>query len=246
MPFSGSEDNHLTLQGKHAMVSFAAPGCIEVVAEMCQSFTLDNGAFSFWKNGKEMDLDALSDWVTLWSRHPSCDWYCIPDVIGGDEHANEVIRAKWFNKVSSDVWRRGVPIWHLHESLDVLRGFLKWGTPIAIGSSGDYSKIGTNKWWGRMAEAMGVLCDEDGYPKTKIHGLRMLDPTIFSHFPFSSADSTNVARNIGLDGRWSGSYAPKSKRMRALLMMERIEAHASANRWCGSGMGAAPNYELFG
>jgi len=42
---------------------------------------------------------------------------------------------------------------------------------------------------------MEVCCDADGMPKTKLHGLRMLDPVIFSHMPLSSADSCNVARN---------------------------------------------------
>ena len=97
-----------------------------------------------------------------------------------------------------------------------------------------------------MAEAMDVACDSDGYPKAKLHGLRMLDPTVFSHFPFASADSTNVARNCGLDVRWNGPYAPRSRRMRALILMERIEAHAAAHRWAGSGVGAAQNGELFG
>ena len=96
-----------------------------------------------------------------------------------------------------------------------------------------------------MAEAMGVLCDEQGRPKVQIHGLRMLDNTVFSHFPFSSADSTNVARNCGIDKAWNGPYAPKSADTRALVMMERIEAHASAKVWSGSN-GMTQNNDLFG
>lgn len=229
------------------MVSFADSSAVEIVAELCQSFTLDNGAFSAWKSGKALCLEGLAAWITQWVRHPACDWYCIPDVIGGDEHDNAQLRAEWHQLVNFDVRQKGVPIWHLHEPLAVLQEFMVWPTPvIALGSSGQYAEIGTPQWWSRMAEAMSVICDQDGYPKKKIHGLRMLDPTIFSHFPFSSADSTNVARNIGLDGRWNGTYSPKTKRMRAMIIMERIEAHASASRWCGSGVGAAPNYELFG
>ena len=97
-----------------------------------------------------------------------------------------------------------------------------------------------------MAEAMDVMCDGAGIPRTKLHGLRMLDPTVFSHFPFSSADSTNVARNIGIDQAWNGPYAPKSRYMRALILMDRIESHAAAARWGGSGVGAMKNAELFG
>ena len=54
-----------------------------------------------------------------------------------------------------------------------------------------------------MAEALEAVCFEngggDGMPMTKLHGLRMLDPSIFSHIP-------------------------------ALVMADRIEAHASAHR----------------
>lgn len=83
-----------------------------------------------------------------------------------------------------------------------------------------------------MAEAMGAACDDDGRPRAKLHGLRMLDPRVFSCFPFSSADSTNVARNIGIDQAWaSNAYAPASQYTRALVLMERIERHASASRW---------------
>jgi hypothetical protein len=237
----------MAMAGKHCMVSFAHPSQAAMAAELCQSFTLDNGAFSAWKTKRQLDVGKLADWVSQWLRHPSCDWYCIPDTIGGDEHENAAMRAKWFNQVSGEVWRKGVPIWHLHEPLEVLRNFLTWPSPaIALGSSGEFATIGTRRWWSRMAEAMETVCDEDGYPKKKIHGLRMLDPTIFSHFPFSSADSTNVARNVGIDKKWAGPYAPASRKTRALILMERIENHAAASRWAGSGGGAMPNQELFG
>lgn len=62
-----------------------------------------------------------------------------------------------------------------------------------------------------MAEIMEVACDSEGYPRSKLHGLRMLDTVLFAHIPLSSADSCNVARNIGIDQAWKGSYTPKSK-----------------------------------
>jgi hypothetical protein len=111
-----------------------------------------------------------------------------------------------------------------------------------LGSSGQFAQIGTPRWWGRMSEAMAVVT-EDGIPVTRLHGLRMLDPVVFSHIPFASADSTNVARNIGIDSRWTGPYSPKSRQARALV---RIESHAAAHRWNGEASGVAQNHELFG
>ena len=71
----------------------------------------------------------------------------------------------------------------------------------------------------------------NGEPLCKIHGLRMLNPEVFTRFPFSSADSTNIGRNIGIDQTWRGNYMPPNKDMRAAVMRSRIEAHNAPNRW---------------
>ncbi|ELY3796825.1 hypothetical protein SMX68_004106 [Cronobacter sakazakii] len=55
----------------------------------------------------------------------------------------------------------------------------------------------------------------------------MLNPLIFTKLPLASADSTNVARNIGIDKAWSGAYAPASKETRAAVLVERIESFNS-------------------
>jgi hypothetical protein len=43
-------------QRRHGFVSFANPQQIELAAEVCQSFALDNGAFTIWKQGGTMDV----------------------------------------------------------------------------------------------------------------------------------------------------------------------------------------------
>lgn len=245
-PFSGKRDGMVfSLQRRHAMVSFAQPECLATVAEVCQSFTIDNGAFSTWKSGKEYDIEGYADFISKWYKHPGFDWYIIPDSIDGDLADNHRLRAQWGNLVNGDIWRLGVPVWHLHEPLEELQYLTVAYDRIAFGSSGDYSEVGSKKWWARMTEAMKVVCCADGHPKCKLHGLRMLDPTIFSHFPFSSADSTNVARNIGIDSAWHGTYQPVSRETRAHIMIERIEQHAAASRWCDT-RGVKQNLELFG
>ena len=82
-----------------------------------------------------------------------------------------------------------------------------------------------------MAEIMEVCCDGDGVPRTKLHGLRMLDPQIFGNLPLSSADSTNIGRNVGIDAHWNGSYQPVGKPARARVMRQRIEAYNAPARW---------------
>jgi hypothetical protein len=225
--------------GRHAMVSFEHPEQIEVAAEVCKSVVLDNGAFTAWKAGRKYDFGGYIEWVKKWLKHPAVEWCVIPDIIDGGEGANDMQLHKWFYGLN------GVPVYHMHESLGRLERLVGRYPRVALGSSGDWSEPNTDDWWARIAEMMEVACDKDGMPRCKLHGLRMLDTRIFSHMPLSSADSVNVSRNVGFDQRWNGPYAPRSKAMRALIMMDRIEGHAAASRWCGSN-GVQHNMELLG
>jgi hypothetical protein len=232
LPFSGGLKNEMMLKGKHGFVSFAHSSSVNLAAEICQSFAIDNGAFSAWKSGKDFDLEGYAEYIEQWHNHPAFDFYIMPDSIEGDEQENVVMRSTWFKRIGGRLFGKGVPVWHLHEPLDVLRYFVRAYDRIALGSSGEYGQIGNDKWWERMAEAMSILCDNEGRPKVKLHGLRMLDPAIFSQFPFSSADSTNVGRNCGLDNRWEGPYTTGiSATTRAVILIDRIESHTSAVTW---------------
>jgi hypothetical protein len=77
---------------------------------------------------------------------------------------------------------------------------------------------------------MTVLCDAEGRPRCKLHGLRMLNPEIFTQLPLSSADSTNAAQNKDLLNRY-GMYPPPTSSQRAAVIADRIEAHNSAPLW---------------
>lgn len=239
VPFSGDKINLQSLSRRHAMVSFSAPHDMAQVAEITQSFTLDNGAFSAWKKGKVLDIDGFMKWASVWVNHPGCDFAIIPDEIEGSEKDNDALLSLAPNKHN---W---CPVWHLHESIERAERLANEWPRLALGSSGDFSDIGTQKWWDKISEALNAIT-RNGVPFTKLHGLRMLDPRIFSLIPFSSADSTNVGRNIGLDARWSGPYVPSSQYARALVIMDRIENHASASRWIPDLNINNSNMDLFG
>ena len=225
---------------RHAMVSYEHPEQLEVAAEICQSIVLDNGAFSAWKSGTSYDFEGYFSWCQQWLRHPCVDWCVIPDKIDGTEQDNDDLLAAWALPAFLSV-----PVWHLHESLDRLERLMAYPR-IALGSSGDFAVVGNDRWWKRMAAAMDVICDADGYPKVKLHGLRMLNPGVFSKLPFASADSCMVARNVGMDSRWRSSIVPKSRLVRAQILMERIERHASSAYWSKSAIYGYQNMELFG
>jgi hypothetical protein len=216
------------LAGRHALVPFPRQDDMGVVAEVCQSFVFDNGAFSVWKKGGTLDIDGYTRWVDDWHRHPGFDWALIPDVIDGDERENNRLLHQWPNHLP------GVPVWHLHESLERLQHLAAGWTTVAFGSSGQWASPGTKAWWARMAEAMDAVCDDHGRPICRLHGLRMLDPQIFQCLPFASADSTNAAVNGGSISRF-GMYAPPTAGQRAAVIADRIEAHNSSPTWLRSG-----------
>ena len=165
-------------------------------------------------------------WAAACKLIPSCDWAVIPDVIDGDEAANDALVAEW----PLPKWF-GAPVWHMHESLDRLERLAASFPRVCIGSSGEFATIGTTAWWGQMARAMRVICDDSGQPLVKLHGLRMLNPEIFTRLPFASADSTNIGRNVGIDKSWTGSYPPAGKPARARVMRQRIESHNAPAQW---------------
>jgi len=223
------------LKGRHALISFYRPEDIETAAEVCQSFCVDNGAFSAWKSGNPVaDWQPYYDFVNGWYRHPAFDWAIIPDVIDGDEEANDNLLDEWPSQVE------GVPVWHMHESMERLDRLCGWPR-LALGSSGDYATVGTEHWWRRMQEAMEVIC-VDGRPRARLHGLRMLDPMIFTRLPLASADSTNAVRNSSSYPRF-GMYIPPNASTRMTIIAERIEAHQSAAVW--QPMVASQRYQLF-
>jgi len=210
----------VAIKAGHAFVSFARPEQLGLAVAACQSFAGDNGAFAAWRKGAPVtDWAPFYRWAEACKRQPSCDFVVIPDVIDGTEADNDALLEEW----PLPAWF-GAPVWHLHESLQRLQRLATTYPRICLGSSAEYAYIGTPRWWQRMNEAMRVVCDDAGQPCCRLHGLRMLDPQIFTQFPFASADSTNIGRNIGIDQAWTGSYTPPTKESRVQVMRDRIES----------------------
>lgn len=215
-------------RGRHAFISYAEPRQIELAASVCQSFAIDNGAFSLWKAGKAVDWDGYYAWSEKWLRHPACDWAVIPDVIEGSEAENDALIEQWPHG------DRGVPVWHLNESPERLARLARTWPRVALGSSAEWDVRRPSKCLERLAAVLPFITDAKGFPVTKLHGLRMLNPALTRYVPLASADSTNVARNIGIDSAWTGSYAPATKETRADVLVERIESTPTPAVFCGA------------
>lgn len=229
-PVGGTkQDAARFLLGRHALVPFSYPCDLPIALEACQSVCLDNGAFTLWKKGGDVDVPAYRAWVESVAGHPSLDWCLIPDKIDGTEADNRRLVDDW-----NLPGVLGVPVWHLHESEEWLDELATRFPTVALGSSGQWATPGTAPWWQRMGEAMAVVCDAQGRPRCRLHGLRMLDPEVFTRLPLASADSTNAAVNCGSLGRF-GSYLPPTASQRAEVIAARIEAYNSAPRWIPAG-----------
>jgi hypothetical protein len=226
MAGSGKITDHVQLAtSRHVFVSFAHPRCLSLVAPVCNSFALDNGAFSAWKSGAEFDYDGFVEFVEIWGKHPAFNFCVIPDVIDGDEQANDEFLERWRGGNT-----HAAPVWHMHESLERLERLVETYSIVCLGSSGEYSQPNSKVWWERMEKAMDVATDEDGFPKAKLHGLRMLNPEVFTRLPLHSADSTNAERNSMFD-QYFGRYTPPTKGQRAAVIANRVEAQQSASMW---------------
>lgn len=215
------------LAGRHSFVSFGHPEQLPIAIEVCQSFALDNGAFSAWMSGTPItDWMPFYKWVAKYMNTPNFDFAVIPDVIDGTEQDNDKLL-----KSCPLPAHMMAPVWHMHETTSRLQYLARTYPRVCIGSSGEFSSVGTSRWWNRINEAMNSIIDPNGQPICKLHGLRMLDPDVFTRLPFSSADSTSVGRGIGIDSKWTGSYQPPDKDWRAQVLAARIESHSSANKW---------------
>lgn len=226
-PIGGTrQDVARFLLGRHALVPFPRQDDMGAVSEFCQSFVLDNGAFSVWKRGEVLDVPGFTRWAEEWHRHPAFEWALIPDDIEGGEAENDALLRDW----PISLRHVGVPVWHANESIERLVTLCQQWRTVALGSSGQWSTPGTSGWWNRMSEAMNAICDDQGRPMAKLHGLRMLDPGIFTKLPLASADSTNAAVNSGSLDRF-GMYVPPTAAQRSAVIAERIESHNSAASW---------------
>jgi hypothetical protein len=206
-------------RGRHAFVSFAEPRQIGLAAAVCQTFALDNGAFSRRRAGQPVAWQQYYEWCAEWLSHPACDWAVIPDVIEGTEDENDKLLSEW------PFGHCGVPVWHLNESPERLVRLAAEWPRVALGSADEWDVSVPSRCLQRLYDVLPAICDR-GRPTVKLHGLRMLSHQIIGSVPLASADSTNVARNIGLDGNWaSGAYPPATKETRAVVLTERIESH---------------------
>jgi hypothetical protein len=212
----------LELAGRCFCVPYSDGRDVEVCHEIGQSVMLDNGAFSFWKTGKQTDWNGYYAWCEPWLENQTT-WAVIPDVIDGSEAENDELLQAW------PFGYRGAPVWHMHESLDRLSRLVFGWPRVCIGSSGEYATVGDSRWRRRMDEAFNRMCG-NGPPPVWLHMLRGMSLSE-SEYPFASVDSTDIARNHNrpqhtvrkLADRWDGRQCPSRWRVRIFDQLSMME-----------------------
>lgn len=179
----------LDLAGKHVCISYSMKweSQAALARQIMQSIMFDNGAFTVYQKGGQLDINAVYRWLEPHLKHPH--WAVIPDVIGGDVDDQKRMVATWaFPKsLGAPVWHLGLPIRYLLDLAD------DWDR-ICFGSSGEYWKIGSPEWCRRMEEATDALYHYLGYFPW-MHGLRMMSQ-VGKSYPLASVDSVNLVMNF--------------------------------------------------
>lgn len=213
------------LGGRHALISYAHPRQTAEVLECCESFCLDNGAFTIWKTtGGNIDVGGYKKWVDTIGIHPAFDFALIPDIIMGTEDENDRLISQW----ESD--KVCVPVFHLGESVERFFNLAKNHKKIALGSTSEWGVSGSKRWWKMMANFMDTICDSSGNVPVKLHGLRMLDIKIFQYLPLHSGDSTNAGVNGHLCMK-KGTHPAITRWQGNERIAQKIEAFQSASHW---------------
>ena len=188
--------------GRNVLIPFPRPDDLKRAIEVCDKIILDNGAFSIWRKGGTPDWDKFYEWVD--GVIDRIEFFFIPDVIDGTEEENDLLIDDYIQRCKYQYGKsmldKGVPIWHVNESIERLVSLSRRYDYIAFGSAGEYAVLNTPEWNTKIAEAMNAICDKDGKPTVKIHMLRCLNPRVFTKYPFCSGDSTNVAMNHNRKG----------------------------------------------
>jgi hypothetical protein len=174
------------IAGRCFCVSHAQPQQVRVIHEIGQSVLLDNGAFSAWIAGRPTDWPTYYAWSDLWLIYRTT-WAIIPDVIDGPEDQQDVLISQWPHG------DRGAPVWHMNEDIGRLLRLLERWPRVCIGSTAQYRVVMSESWQRRMDAIWDSIAAVFG--KTPwVHMLRGMQ-CAGEHWPFSSLDSTDIARN---------------------------------------------------
>lgn len=185
------------LEHHHLLVSYAEKRQLQILDTDWQTegLLLDSGAFTVWRQGREVDLAAYIEFIKRHRHH--LDGYFALDVIPGEpgraptaDEAKAATEQSFTNlSTMQEAGLSPIPVYHEGETMGVLDTLVAQGHEL-IGLGGTASR-------GRPELVDWLLPIFERHPQQRFHGLAMTQKRIIEHLPFYSVDSTswlNLAR----------------------------------------------------
>lgn len=166
-------------------ISFWYRGQVRTVETITKDVMYDNGAFTAYTKGKDIDWKTYYSWLEP-RLFEDRRWAVIPDVIDAGSQLQDALLKDWpLGK------ERGAPVWHTDEPIDrVLRLLDEWPR-VCFGSTGEHWNIQSQVWRDRLSEVWDEILKRHKEPN--VHMLRGMQ--VLHDYPFTSADSTTFGQN---------------------------------------------------
>lgn len=204
-------DSHTAIKflaGHRMLISFAYVGtsflpalAVGPIATAASGLMIDSGAFTAWRKGKPIELEAYEAWL---STAPAHDAAIGLDVIGdaGASMVNWQRLRKSFPAIVP-VWHEGDPIEHLDEYVA--------GSPL----------VALGRIEGRRNEQKTLEFYDAAFNRHehRYHALGNANPVQLEPYPFDSFDSTGWQRDAAYSNsaRWPYNRCLKETRLRAYV-----------------------------
>lgn len=145
-------------------------------------FMLDSGAYSAYTKGVTIDIDDYCDFIV---KHKDViDHYIVLDVIGDAEKTLEA------QKYMESKGLMPLPAFHQGSDFKYLDYYVENYDYICISPSPLAYSAGGSKMVNWLDKCFADhVCDENGYPKCKVHGLGLTTVSMLLRYPWYSVDS---------------------------------------------------------
>jgi len=204
-----SEEETVFKKGQERLFSYhlinaGKDKCFQTVIQLIKdnpeknlSLFLDSGAFSAWSKGIEINIQEYIDFIKTYQEQIKV--YAVLDSIGDPEKTlrNQIIM--------EEAGLDPLPCYHYGEPLEYLENYVKEYDYLALGGMVPISKKDLQLWLDMIFA--DYICDENGMPKTRVHGFGMTIFKLIRRYPWYSVDSTSWI----MTSRMGGLFVPQFK-----------------------------------
>lgn len=162
---------------------------------------LDSGAFSAESQGTPVDVHEYIEFIK--ANEDRISVYACLDVLG---LGNEGAELTWENqRIMEEAGLNPLPVFHNYEDMKYLERCIKYPYFCLGGMAGGATAEQRKEFLDRCFD---IICDADGYPKTKVHLFGMAAPELLMRYPAYSFDASSWCNY----GRFGMVIVPKRKR----------------------------------